>query len=91
MRKRLTDNQKMYAVARVLLEALYPLSTREVGRRCGFADGLPVKKTLEQFAREGWVERQRAEAIPGVMADYWLLSAAGYERLKRNGFLPLIS
>jgi hypothetical protein len=86
MRQRLTDNQKMYAVAHVLLNAFYPLSTREVGRRCGFADGVPVKKVLREFAAEGWVLRQHGSMFGKKHVDWWLLTPEGRERLKRNGF-----
>jgi hypothetical protein len=87
-RHRITEHQKQYAIAQVLLEALYPLSTREVGRRCGFADGVPVKRILQDFRSKGWVERMNGSMFGNKPVVWWYLTPAGRERLKQNGFTP---
>ena len=75
MRRKLTPEQKYFAVIVIATQAKYPMTGHMIGRQIGYVNGQPIKAILGRMA-----ENKLFDVIPGEFMGkpcryYWMPKA----------------
>lgn len=76
MKRRLTQEQKYFAVVTTLCYAKFPMTRTQIGKHIGFNNGVPVKEAVDRLLTEGRLIVSTGLVIDREVEYYWLTPEA---------------
>ena len=69
---RLTQEQKFFHVSFVLLNAVMPMTRRQIGRQIGFVNGNPVKPVVDELLKLGYLHVTSTTLMDKTVEYFWM-------------------